>query len=75
MVFEHLLIPNRYLPFGMLITQLLKQLKFDPAEQSIELSVDINSNLLKRMCARERAPAPQPPPIILVVVPGFSSAS
>jgi len=29
MASEHLLIPNRYLPFGMLITRLLKQLKFN----------------------------------------------
>ena len=60
----------------MLITRLLKQLKFDlSTEWSIELSVDINSTLLKRMRAKERVPAPQPPPIILVVSPGSSSAS
>ena len=60
----------------MLITRLLKQLKFDlSTEWSIELSVDINSTLLKRMRAKERVPAPQPPPIIPVVIPGFSSAS
>jgi len=72
MVSEHLLIPNWHLPFGMLITRLLKQLKFDlSAERSIEPSVDINSTLLKRMCA----PAPQPPPIIPAVSLGSSSAS
>ena len=76
MVSDHLFISNRYLPFGMLISRILKQLKFDlSTERSIELSVDINSTLLKRMRVRERAPAPQPPPIILVVVPGSSSAS
>ena len=51
-------------------------MKFDlSAERSIEPSVDINNTLLKRMCARERAPAPQPPPIIPVVAPRSSSAS
>ena len=29
MTYDHLLVPNRHLPFGMLITHLLKQLKFD----------------------------------------------
>jgi len=76
MASEHLLIPNRHLPFGMLITRLLKQLKFDLfAEWSIKPSVDINSTLLKMMRARERAPASQAPPIIFVVAPGSSSAS
>ena len=57
-----------------LITRLLKQLKFDlSAKRSIEPSVDINSTLLKRMCVRERAIAPQPPPIIPTVAPGSSS--
>ena len=47
MASEHLLIPNRHLPFGMLITHLLKQLKIDlSTEQSIELSVNINNTLL-----------------------------
>jgi len=68
MASEHLLIPNRYLSFGMLVTHLLKQLKFDLyVERSIEPSVDINSTLLKRMCARERVPAPQPPPSFLLL--------
>jgi len=50
MASEHLLIPNWHLPFRMLITRLLKQLKFDlSTEWSIEPSVDINSTLLKRM--------------------------
>ena len=76
MVSEHLLIPNWHLPFGMFITRLLKQFKFDlSAERSIELFVDINNTLLKRMHAREHAPAPQTPPIISSVVPGSSSAS
>jgi len=76
MASDHLLIPNRHLPIGMLVTRLLKHLKFDlSTERSIEPSVDINSTLLKRMSVKERAPAPQPPPIIPVVVPGSSSAS
>jgi len=37
--------------------------------------VDINNTLLKRMRARERAIAPQPPPIIPAVAPGSSSVS
>jgi len=76
MLSEHLLIPNRHLPFGILITELLKLLKFDLyAERSIEPSIDINSTLLKRMHGRECAPAPQPPPIFPAVAPGSSSAS
>jgi len=50
MTFDHLFVPNWHLPFGMLITRLLKQLKFDlSSERSIELSVDINNTLLKRI--------------------------
>jgi len=68
MASEHLLIPNRQFSFGMLITRLLKQLKFDlSTERSIEPSIDINSALLKRMRARERVLAPQPPPIFLLL--------
>jgi len=64
------------MPFGMLITRLLKQLKFDlSTERSIEPSVDINNTLSKRMHVRERASASQPPPIIPVTAPGSSSAS
>ena len=59
MASDHLLILNWHLPFGMLITRLLKQLKFDlSTEWSIEPSVDINNSLLKRMRALECAPAP-----------------
>ena len=60
MTSDHLLVPNRHLPFGMLITRLLKQLRFDlSSERSVEPSVDINSTLLKRMRAQKRPPAPQ----------------
>ena len=73
---DHLLIPSWHLTFGMLITRLLKQLKFDlSTERSIEPSVDINSTFLKKMRARERVPAPQHPPIIPAVASGSSSAS
>jgi len=73
---EYLLIPNWHLPFGILITGLFKQLKFDLSiERSIEPSADINSTLLKRMLARECVPALQPPPIILAIIPRSSSAS
>jgi len=76
MLSEYLLIPNRHLPFGMLITQLLKQLKFDlSAERSFTPSIDINNTLLKRMLVGEHAPIPQPPPIISHVVPRSSSSA
>ena len=76
MASEHLLILNQHLPFGILITRLFKQLKFDLfIERSIEPSADINSTLLKRMLARECVPALQPPPIILAIIPRSSSAS
>ena len=77
MASDLLLIPNQHLPFGMLIIRLLKQLKFDfSTRRTIEPSVNINNTLLKRMRVRERAPAPQPPPITPAVVPGtFSSSS
>jgi len=64
MLSKHLLIPNRNLPFRMLITCLLKLLKFDlSGERSIAPSIDIKNTLLKRMHVGERAPIPQPPHI------------
>jgi len=55
---------------------LFKKLKFDlSTERSIEPLVDFNITLLKRMRARERVLAPQPPPIILAIVPESSLAS
>ena len=76
MTSDHLLVPNWHLPFGMLVTRLLKQLHFNLfTERSIEPSVDINSTLLKSMRVRERAPAPQPQPVIPFVAPGSSSGS
>ena len=48
MLSEHLMIPNRSLPFGMLITRLLKLLKFDlSSEKAVAPYVDINSTLLR----------------------------
>ena len=48
----------------MLITRLLKLLKFDlSSEKIVALFIDINNTLLKRMYIGERAPIP-PPPII-----------
>jgi len=50
MTSDHLLVPNWHLPFGMLITRLLKQLRFDLfTERSIEQSFDIN-NTFSRGC-------------------------
>ena len=71
MLSEHLLIPNRNIPFGMLITYLLKLLKFDlSGEKAIALSIDINSTLLKRMHVGNRASIPPSP-----VIPTFASRS
>jgi len=57
MLSEHLLIPNRNLPFWDAYRTLLKLLKFDlSGERSIAPSVDISSTLLKRMYVGERAP-------------------
>jgi len=62
MLSEYLLIPNRHMPFEMLITYLLKQQKFDlSCKRSIAPSIDINNTLLNRMHVGERAPAPIPP--------------
>ena len=50
MLSEHLLIPSRNLPYGMIITRISKRLKVDLfGEKAIAPSVDINSTLLKRM--------------------------
>jgi len=77
MTSDHLLVPTRHLPFGMVITHLLKQLNFNLSiEQSVEPSVDLNSTLLKRMRPREHPPAPLPPPFHpAVLMPGSSSGS
>ena len=73
MTSDHILVPTRHLPFGMVITHLLKQLHF-AAKRSIEPSVDINSTLLKRMRVGVRPPAPQQQPIPPTIhVPGSSS--
>ena len=59
----------------MCITHLLKLLKFDvSSEKAIAPSIDINSTLLKRMHAGERALIP-PPSVIPLFASGSSSAS
>ena len=59
MLSEHLLIPNWNLPFGILVTRLLKLLKFDlSGEKYVAPSIDINSIPLNRMHVGERAPVP-----------------
>ena len=79
MLSEHLLIPNRNLPFGMLITRLLKFLKFDVSgEKVVAPSIDISSTLLKRMHLGERALIPplllfhslhpDPPPLLQILL-------
>ena len=75
MTSDSLLVPTRHLPFGMVITYLLKQLNFNLSnEQSIEPSVDLNNTLLKRMRPREHPPAPPPSPFHPAVpLPGSSS--
>ena len=65
-----------FLPFVMLITRLIKLLKFDlSGERSIAPSIDINNTLFKRMHVGEHAPVSQPPPIVPPFVPGSSLTS
>jgi len=67
MIFENLLIPNRNLPFGMMITHLLRYFKIDLSfETSFALSVNIDRTLLKRMQAGTyvRAHVSQAPPLL-----------
>jgi len=67
--------PGRHLPYGMLITYLLKQLGFDLSSKSpSEPSVNLDSTLLKTMQARARQVAPEQPPVPPADVPGSSSA-
>ena len=58
MLFEHLLIPNRNLPFGMILICLFKHLKIDLfGEIALAPSIYINNTLLKRMQASSRVHA------------------
>jgi len=77
MTSDHIFVPTRHLPYGMLISYLLKQLNFDLSSvRPSEPSIDINSSLLKRMRVGMRHPAPQQQPIPPAAhVPGSSSAS
>ena len=77
MLFEHLLIPNRNLPFRMILIRLFKHLKIDLfGERALAPSIYINSTLLKRLQAGARVPAP-PPPVLpqAPFVYGSSSSS
>jgi len=53
MLSEHFMIPNRNLPYRMIITHLLKYFKIDvSSENTFPPSVDIDRTLLKRnLCA------------------------
>ena len=65
---------GRNLPFGMLITHLLKGLGFDLSTEShYDPSVNIDSTLLKRIEAQMRRHALEQPPVP-PVAPGSSSA-
>jgi len=77
MTSDNIMVPTRHLPFGMIITHLLKQLHFDLSfERAVEPSIDINSTLLKRMRVGVRHPAPQQQPFPPAVhLPGSSSGS
>jgi len=73
MASDQIRMPGRHLPYGMLISYLLKHLGFVlSSETPSEPSVNLDCTLLKRMQAQiRRAPPEQPPP---VPVPGPSSA-
>jgi len=59
-LFEHLLIPSRNIPYGMILIRVLKHLKIDLSkEKIIAPSIDIDRTLLKRMQAGLRAHAPR----------------
>jgi len=74
MISDHVLVPTRHLPYGMLISYLLKQLDFDLSSvRPTDPFVNLNSTLLKRMQARARHPAPEQPSIPPTSVPGSSS--
>ena len=76
MTSDHVHVPTRHLPYGMIISYLLRQLDFDLSSlRPTEPSVNLNSSLLKRMQAGMRHPAPQQPPIPPTSsIPGSSSA-
>jgi len=75
MTSDHVLVPTRHLPYGTLITYLVKQLDFDLSSvRPSDPSVNLNSTLLKRMLAGMRHPAPEQPPIPPSFVSGSSSS-
>ena len=66
---------GRHLPYGMLISYLLKHLGFNlSSETPSEPSVNLDCTLLKRMQAQIRRAAPEQPHVLPAVVPGSSSA-
>ena len=72
-LFEHLLIPSRNLPYGIILTRVFKHLKIDLSDEKIIApSIDIDRTLLKRMQARLRAHAP---PYLAPPVQPFASGS
>jgi len=74
MTSDHVFVPTRHLPYGMLISYLLKQLDFDLSSvRPSDPSINLNSTILKRMQAGMRHPAPEQPPIPPTSVPGSSS--
>jgi len=76
MTSDNVLVPIRHLPYGMLISYLMKQLDFDLSSvRPSEPSVNLNSSLLKRMEAGTRHAAAQQPPIPPTHVPGSSSSA
>ena len=65
MLSEHLMISSRNLPYGMIVTHLLRYFKIDiSSETAYPPSIDIDRTFLKRMQSGTRAHA-QPPPVQL----------
>ena len=63
MLLEHLLIPNKNLPYGIMITYLFKYLKIDVSgETAFAPCIDIDCTPCKRMQAGARAHVPRAPP-------------
>jgi len=79
MASEQIRLSGRSLPYGMLITRILKALDFDLSSVEYDNpSPNIDGTLLKRMEAQLRRQAPVPPPIPPPVpppAPGPSSSS
>ena len=62
MLSDHLMIPSRNLPYGMIFTRLFKHFKINLSDERIVTpSVDIDRTLFKRMHVGLRAQAPPHP--------------